>query len=81
MNIRFSEIRQTMQVKGICSICGKRRSRTISEWETVNPYNRHKNGMVKTRIEVEQSVSEKINAGVDRLSKYFMCKSCEGRLR
>lgn len=54
---RFDEIKDSVKFKLHCA-CGKRFQRTVSESQTVSPFNRHPDGTVKTRAEVWASVRE-----------------------
>jgi len=74
--IHFEEIRQSIQVKGICQKCSKRRSRTVSAGMTVNPFNKNPDGTVRTRSEIYNAVNEKLRVSTDKMKENFICKSC-----
>ncbi len=61
MKITFDLIKRTKKITGICGVCGKKMSKTIISEQTVNPFNKNKEGIPKTYHEVEISVSEKLD--------------------
>ncbi len=61
----FEEIKRSQTFKLKC-LCGKRFQRTVSAWQTVNPFNKHPDGTVKTRSEVWTSVGEELHDAIER---------------
>lgn len=76
--IIFDEVKRSQKVSGICKKCDKRRSRTISEAQTINPFNKTKEGRVKTYAEVYDSVHAVVNVKVAQLKENFYCATCAG---
>jgi len=60
MRYNFEEIRLSKEVSGVCEVCGKRYKRTVSDWQTENPFNKNKDGTVKTRSEIRDAVWESV---------------------
>lgn len=74
--IEFESIIKKQKITGVCKNCGKKRSITISEEETVNPFNKNKDGSIKTYAEVEESVNKELSKKINKWNKKFICKSC-----
>lgn len=55
-----------------CRICGKRRQRTLSDWYTMNPYNRSTEKECRDRI-IARIDAEAEKAMVDGI----ICRRCE----
>lgn len=72
---RFSEITGSRKVSGVCTRCGKRRSRTFRITHTINPFNKNADGSVRTRDEVAACVREELAALV---ATPFLCATCTG---
>ena len=75
--INFNEIKDSLKVSGICEKCGKRRTRTISDSQTVNPFNKNKNGFPKTSFEIREELRKSILEKAEKLKKHFICATCE----
>ncbi len=76
--INFDEVKYKKILNGLCKTCGKKRTRTITEEQTVNPFNKNEDGTVKTRFEVGQSVRENLEKRVKRFQEEgFICKGCK----
>lgn len=76
--INFDEIKLKKTLNGTCKECSKKRTRTIDESQTVNPFNKNTDGTIKTRFEVGQSVKEELEKRVSRfLLEGFICRSCK----
>jgi ribosomal protein L37AE/L43A len=73
----FETIERKRKIKKKCSSCGKDRIRTISASQTVNPFNRNKDGSVKSRAQVIESVAEELERQVEKFErKKFTCNTC-----
>jgi hypothetical protein len=79
--VRFNEVKKSTKVSGKCCECGKRRTRTITECQTVNPWNTNENGIPKTREQVYESVSADVAKKVAILEDEFYCASCNDHMR
>jgi len=76
--INFKEIKNKRVLSGICKNCGKKRTRTITEEQTVNPFNKNEDGTIKNFYEVSLSVKENLEKRIKRFQKEgFICKSCK----
>lgn len=74
----FEEIQRSRVVRAVCARCGKKRQRTFTADQTVNPYNKNEDGSVKTRDQVIASV----NAELDNFcAETFYCATCYGLKR
>ena len=72
----FDEIKESKKVSGVCKKCSKRRTRTVSNSQTVNPYNRNKDGQPKLRHEIREEVSLATAKDAEELKSTFICASC-----
>jgi hypothetical protein len=72
LTVRFDEIKCSSTRNGKCA-CGKRVTRSKTFYQTVNPYNRNKDGSPKTRNEVWDSVREEAR----NWNPVFICKKCQ----
>lgn len=76
--INFQEIKNKQILSGICKVCNKKRTRTITEEQTINPFNKNADGTIKTRYEVSLSVKENLEKRVNRFKEEgFVCRSCK----
>jgi hypothetical protein len=77
---RFEEVKRSKKVKGVCQKCSRERTRTVSISETVNPYNRNKDGTIKNPHEVCLSVCSRLVTAIDNMQKNFICATCQNNL-
>ncbi len=78
MIVNFQEIKSKKVLNGICKICKKKRTRTISEEQTVNPFNKNEDGTIKNYYEVNTSVKEELNKRIEKFQEEgFVCKNCK----
>ena len=76
--INFKEIKLKKTLNGICKNCLKKRTRTIDEYQTINPFNKNEDGSIKTHFEVSKSVKNKLENRIKRfLEEGFICRSCK----
>jgi len=76
--INFDEVKLKKTLSGLCKNCGKKRTRTINECQTINPFNKNTDGTPKNRFEVGQSVKENLEKRLDKFLKNgFVCRSCK----
>lgn len=73
---KFDEYIDKKVVKVICTKCGKKRQRTITASQTLNPFNKNKDGEVKSAHEI---VRENKTRLIEKIKKFesekFVC--CE----
>jgi len=77
MRYTFDEIKDSLKVSGNCEKCGKYRTRTISDSQTVNPFNKNKDGIPKTVFEIRQELRVRILERAKELKEHFVCASCK----
>ena len=78
---RFEEVKLSAMRSGKCLACGKRRSRSFSYMNTINPFNKNEDGAVRSYHEVNERVSKKLKDFMDKFDKRgFKCASCEDSL-
>lgn len=58
---RFQEVKRSKTVKFKCP-CGKRFQRTVSATQTINPFNKNADGLVKTYTEIWKELGEQLAA-------------------
>ena len=76
MRYSFDTIELKEKVSGICKKCGKRRTRVICEYQTKNPFNKNKAGLIKTYSEIAEEVKASLAKQVDKVKSIFICASC-----
>jgi hypothetical protein len=73
MHITFRQIKTIVKKSGKCPICGKRSTKQQTICNTVNPFNKDKDGNVKSPDQVYQDVkAEAANWKPD-----FTCSTCK----
>ena len=70
---RFKPIKAWREKLGKCPVCGKRVVRKATFEHTVNPFNKNKDGNIKSDSEVRQDV----NAEADRWVPDFTHDKCK----
>jgi hypothetical protein len=75
--INFQQIKTKQGIKGICVQCGKKKSRIITETQTINPFNKNQDGTVKNYHEVAKSVETNLAEKVRKYTENFICSSCK----
>jgi ribosomal protein L37AE/L43A len=73
MKETFHKITAKRRVTGVCTKCGNKRSRTLTAYQTVNPFNKDSEGKVKTRDEISREVWTEVKA---KAAEPFVCASC-----
>lgn len=73
IHLRFKEVTLTGKKSGLCK-CGKRRTRSKTFMQTLNPFNTNPDGSLKTREDIYPQLREKIAAW--KLEP-ITCKDCE----
>ena len=68
----FDEVKRKVAKTGKCS-CGKRLSRSTTFSQTVNPYNKNKDGFPKTRAEIYMELHQE----AEEWQPVFVCSKCE----
>lgn len=80
MRYTFDEIKDKLKVSGICGVCKKKRTRTVSDSQTLNPYNKNKNGLPKNAVEIRGELRATILKRINKLKKHFICATCWSEL-
>ena len=78
MLVTFERIEQKRSVTYTCTKCGKKKTKVVSYSETINPFNKDKDGNVKSRWEVEESVANGIKNAIDKFKSTSCCSKCRG---
>ena len=77
MKIDYKTIRRDQKISGVCVECSKKKTRLIKEEQTVSPFNRGKEGVIKTEEEVIKSVIKGLEVRVTKFKTCgFICSSC-----
>jgi len=79
VTVRFQEVRLSAEKRMKCDGCGKRVVRKVSRSQTINPFNRCKDGAVKDAADIRAE----LRVELDRWRAIpVVCKACasEGRL-
>jgi hypothetical protein len=58
--INFTEVKLQGRKTSKCVVCGKRRSRSKTFWQTLNPFNKKADGSVKSRRDIMEELRGKI---------------------
>ena len=80
VKINFEEIKYSRQIKGVCRKCGKRRTRTLVETNTISPFNKNPDGTVRSRSQVIENVKIGLEHKIEKLSANFICATCFNNL-
>ena len=75
MKVTFSVIKDAATKTGICRECGKKCKRTKRFEQTVNPWNKNKDGNQKTPDEIRAELRVQVKTW---LGEAIICASCEG---
>ena len=59
--LTFNEVKLQAKKSGKCVICGKRRNRAKTFWQTLNPFNKNADGTVKTRFDINTELQTQAN--------------------
>lgn len=62
MRVTFQEVRRSVQRSFICDHCGKRKTRSTTLFQTINPFNRNVAGIPKSRDEITQELGQQAKA-------------------
>ena len=74
VHYRFDEVSLSTRRAGKCSGCGKRTTRTIRVYQTVNPFNKNAKGIPKSREEILDEVRRELG---EQKAKPLLCTACE----
>jgi len=59
-SVTFDEVSQIGRKSGKCAVCGKQTNRQQKFFQTLNPYNKNKDGNPKSRTEIYAELREQI---------------------
>lgn len=71
--ITFASVKRSAVLKGACTECGRKRTRTATVENTINPFNRNSDGLPKSRAEVTVDVERQL---AEIKAQPFVCASC-----
>ena len=78
VTIRFQQITRSRKLSLRCLGCNKRMTRTVTVMNTVNPYNRDENGIVRSPQQVHGCVLKQLEQEAQALTaKGVRCRACE----
>ena len=71
----FREIKAHRHIQYVCRCCHKHRCKRLSDFQTINPYNKTADGSVKTA----EQISEELEKELDKQEREFdkVCKTCK----
>jgi hypothetical protein len=75
----FDVIRARREVSGKCIQCGKRVKRVLTSEQTHNPFNKHPDGRVKSRGEIQRECEADVSAQAAKWKP--VCRACEDAAR
>ena len=70
-NFQKISVKDTKKIK--CKKCGKSTQETREFWQTVNPFNKNKDGSVKTIAEIYSEIGAELN---EWMKKPLECNKC-----
>ena len=79
-SISFDEIKDSLKVSGICEKCGKKRTRTVSDFQYLNPFNKDKEGFPKTAFKIREELRVSVLEKANKLKEHFICATCWSEL-
>lgn len=74
MKVTFEKVTLRAQRRANCTKCGKKRTRTVTFWQTLNPFNKTAEGRVKTTDDIYPELRAQATAWT---KQSFICASCE----
>jgi hypothetical protein len=78
MLVTFKEIKRKKKISLKCNSCDKHITRTISVSQTINPFNKNKDGSIKTMHEIEIELFNELKAKIEDIkTKCIFCKKGE----
>lgn len=70
----FNEVATHREKKGKCAKCGKRTKRRMKFWQTINPFNKNKDGSIKTVRQIDAELAKEADVWT---AKPVYCSGCE----
>ena len=70
----FNECGFRRTKSGVCPICGKRATRTKHFYQTINPWNKNKDGSLKTHEQIIQEEKAKANRWTEEPTLHAKCE-------
>lgn len=75
MRITFQKVQIRARKRTTCSVCSKRLDRTKTFYQTINPFNKNKDGTIKS----ERQILDELSVEADAWRKDpEVCQQCEG---
>lgn len=74
----FDQVWARREIKAVCAGgCGRKLTRVVKDFNTVNPFNRNEDGTVKDRGEVQRDIDAKVKLKAARMLRDgIYCKEC-----
>lgn len=77
MKMNFEKIELKQRVMVPCMKCKKKAQRVISDYQTINPFNKDSKGNLKTRDQIMSEVKKHLREKVDAaLKEGRLCNKC-----
>jgi len=75
--VTFQEVRAGQEVHTFCRECRKPLKRKISEWRTLNPYNRTADGAIEDRSIILDEIGAKLTKRASEMERDgVICRDC-----
>jgi hypothetical protein len=74
MRVTFSEVKRSVSRSFICDHCGKRRTRSTTLFQTLNPFNRDSAGIPKSAAQIHAELAEQAKRW-----RPTTCATCEAK--
>lgn len=80
--VTFEVVSNQKTIKIRCAACGKQRNRIIKVEQTINPFNKNAEGVMKTYNEVSTCVNTELEERIikEQSRKDLICRPCYNRL-
>lgn len=75
--VRFQPLRQRATRTGKCTVCGKAATRSTTFEQTLNPWNKHPDGCVKSARDIGRELATEAAAWSAEPPTHVKCESTE----
>ncbi len=77
---KFKTVKTTKSVTTFCTKCQKILKRVLSESQTLNPFNKNKDGTIKTDTQIRKENNKKLLKTAKIVeTKGVVCRNCENK--
>ena len=74
--ITFDAVKSRRTIKPVCVKCGKKFSRVLTTYQTINPFNKNADGTRKKASTIEEENSDKLDRDEEKMMQTFVCPKC-----